>query len=36
MGVCQGVFFALMLEIPNADKEDLIFNFMENLQGWAE
>ena len=27
---------ALILEIPNVDKEDILFNFMDNLQGWAE
>ena len=29
-------FFSLMLEIPNMIKEELLFNFMDNLQGWAE
>ena len=29
-------FSSLMLEIPNMTKEDLLFNFMDNLQGWAE
>ncbi|RVW97339.1 hypothetical protein CK203_025946 [Vitis vinifera] len=25
-----------MLEIPNMTQEELLFNFMDNLQGWAE
>ena len=25
-----------MLEIPNMTKEELLLNFMDNLQGWAE
>ena len=29
-------FFLLMLEIHNMTEEDLLFNFMDNLQGWAE
>ena len=29
-------FSTLMLEIPNTDKEDLLFNFMNNLQGWVK
>ncbi|RVX02929.1 hypothetical protein VitviT2T_020572 [Vitis vinifera] len=29
-------FSALMLEIPNMTQEELLFNFMDNLQGWAE
>ncbi|RVW16967.1 hypothetical protein CK203_070736 [Vitis vinifera] len=29
-------FSSLMLEIPNMTKEELLFNFMDNLQGWAE
>ena len=29
-------FSSFMLEIPNMTKEDLLFNFMDNLQGWAE
>ena len=27
---------SLMLEIPNANKEDILFNFMDNLQEWVE
>ena len=26
----------LMLEIPNMSEEELLFNFMDNLQSWAE
>ena len=29
-------FSALVLEISNMNEEDLLFNFMDNLQGWAE
>ncbi|RVW50560.1 hypothetical protein VitviT2T_002213 [Vitis vinifera] len=29
-------FSSLMLEIPNMTQEKLLFNFMDNLQGWAE
>ena len=29
-------FSLLMLEIPNITEEELLFNFMDNLQGWAE
>ena len=29
-------FSSLMLEIPNMTEEDLLFNFMDNLQGWAK
>ncbi|RVX06627.1 hypothetical protein CK203_029525 [Vitis vinifera] len=29
-------FSSLMLEIPNMTQEELLFNFMDNLQGWAE
>ena len=29
-------FFSLMLEIPNMTDEELLFNFMDNLQGWVE
>ncbi|RVX10842.1 hypothetical protein CK203_018202 [Vitis vinifera] len=29
-------FFSLMLEIPNMTEEELLFNFMDNLQGWAK
>ena len=29
-------FSSLMLEIPNMTEEKLLFNFMDNLQGWAE
>ncbi|RVW30898.1 hypothetical protein CK203_102805 [Vitis vinifera] len=29
-------FSSLMLEIPNRTKEELLFNFMDNLQGWAK
>ena len=29
-------FSSLMLEIPNMTKEELLFNFIDNLQGWAE
>ncbi|RVW26370.1 hypothetical protein CK203_116919 [Vitis vinifera] len=29
-------FSSLMLEIPNMTEEELLFNFMDNLQGWAE
>ncbi|KAL6312042.1 hypothetical protein AAG906_027240 [Vitis piasezkii] len=25
-----------MLEIPNMTEEELLFNFLDNLQGWAE
>ncbi|RVW97945.1 hypothetical protein CK203_021190 [Vitis vinifera] len=29
-------FSSLMLEIPNMIEEELLFNFMDNLQSWAE
>ncbi|RVW27212.1 hypothetical protein CK203_092587 [Vitis vinifera] len=29
-------FSLLMLEIPNITEEELLFNFMDNLQRWAE
>ncbi|RVW37374.1 hypothetical protein CK203_087731 [Vitis vinifera] len=29
-------FSTLMLEIPNMAEEELLFNFMDNLQSWAE
>ena len=29
-------FSSLMLEIPNMTEEELLFNFMDNLQGWAK
>ncbi|RVW87492.1 hypothetical protein CK203_036260 [Vitis vinifera] len=29
-------FSTLMLEIPNMSEEELLFNFMDNLQSWAE
>ena len=29
-------FSSLMLEIPNMTKEELLFNFMDNLQGWVK
>nr|CAN82111.1 hypothetical protein VITISV_002744 [Vitis vinifera] len=29
-------FSSLMLEIPNMTEEELLFNFMDNLQGWVE
>ena len=29
-------FSTLMLEIPNMSKEELLFNFIDNLQSWAE
>ncbi|KAL6315993.1 hypothetical protein AAG906_014918 [Vitis piasezkii] len=29
-------FSSLMLEIPNMIEGELLFNFMDNLQGWAE
>ncbi|KAL6312372.1 hypothetical protein AAG906_008044 [Vitis piasezkii] len=29
-------FSSLMLEIPNMIEKELLFNFMENLQGWVE
>ncbi|WJZ96495.1 hypothetical protein VitviT2T_015177 [Vitis vinifera] len=29
-------FSSLMLEIPNMTEEELLFNFMDNLQRWAE
>ena len=36
--ICDYVkeFSSLMLEIPNMSGEELLFNFMDNLQGWAE
>ncbi|RVW49075.1 hypothetical protein CK203_111710 [Vitis vinifera] len=29
-------FSSLMLQIPNMTEEELLFNFMDNLQGWAK
>ena len=29
-------FSSLMLEIPNMTENEFLFNFMDNLQGWAE
>ena len=29
-------FSSFMLEIPNMTNEELLFNFMDNLEGWAE
>ena len=29
-------FSSPMLEIPNMIEEEFLFNFMDNLQGWAE
>ena len=29
-------FSSLMLEIPNMTGKELLFNFMDNLQGWTE
>ena len=29
-------FSLLMLEIPNMTEKELLFNFMDNLQGWTE
>ena len=29
-------FSTLMLEIPNMSEEELLFNFMDNLQSWVE
>ena len=29
-------FSSLMLEAPSMDEKDLVFNFMDNLQSWAE
>ena len=29
-------FSTLMFEIPNMSEEELLFNFMDNLQNWAE
>ncbi|RVW79851.1 hypothetical protein CK203_041387 [Vitis vinifera] len=36
--ICDYVkeFSSLMLEIPNMTEEELLFNFMDNLQGWNE
>ena len=36
--ICNYVkeFSSLMLEIPNVTEEELLFNFMDNLQGWME
>ena len=36
--ICNYVkeFSSLMLEISNVTEEELLFNFMDNLQGWAE
>ena len=36
--ICEYVkeFSTLMLEIPNMSEEELLFNFMDNLQNWAE
>ena len=29
-------FSSLMLEAPGMDEKDLLFNFMDNLQGWVD
>ena len=29
-------FSTLMLDIPNMSEEELLFNFIDNLQSWAE
>ena len=29
-------FSTLMLETPNMSEEELLFNFMDNLQSWVE
>ena len=29
-------FSLLMLKIPNMTEEELLFNLMDNLQGWAK
>ena len=29
-------FFMLMLEIPNMSEDELLFNFMDNLQSWTK
>ena len=29
-------FSTFMLEIPNMSEEELLFNFMDNLQSWVE
>ena len=29
-------FSSVIFEIPNTTEEELLFNFMDNLQGWAE
>ena len=29
-------FSTLMLEIPNMSEEELLFNFMDNLQSWVK
>ena len=29
-------FSSLMLRIPNMTEEELLFNFIDNLQGWTE
>ena len=36
--ICDYVkeFSSLMLEIPNMIDEELLFNFMNNLQGWIK
>ena len=36
--ICEYVkeFSTLMLEIPNMSEEELLFNFMDNLQSWVE
>ena len=36
--ICDYVkkFSSLMLEIPNMTEEELLFNFMDNLQEWAK
>ncbi|RVW81587.1 hypothetical protein CK203_049485 [Vitis vinifera] len=35
MRLCQGILFT-HTEIPNMTEEELLFNFMDNLQGWVE
>ena len=36
--ICDYVkeFSSLMFEIPNMTGEELLFNFIDNFQGWAE
>ena len=38
MPLCQEILFthAEILEIPDMTEEELLFNFMDNLQGWVE